>query len=636
MRFFFIAFLLPLYVLAQDIDYSVSAIPEELLPGANAVVRLEQMDVKITSKKSMSASYKRVVTVLNESGDEQVMGYVGYDNGIRVKDVSAKIYNEQGKLTEKIKRNDFVDVSAVDGGSLYTDSRVLILNYFPVQYPYTVEFEYQITSNNTGTIPYWYFLKDFLVSVEASKYSINYSSPELKPKIREKNFDGYNIKKEETENGVKYAVESIKMVRDEALRPSLSNVMPHILLAPTSFYYEGFEGRIVNWEDAGKWMNSKILQGRDVLDESTKNLAKSLVKDVNDDLEKAKIIYNYVQENTRYISVQVGIGGIRPIEAQEVDQVKYGDCKGLSNYTKSLLTAVGVESYYVHVQAGSDIVDFETDFASLAQGNHVILAVPYKGRYYWLDSTSQTIPFGFIADFTDDRNVLVMKPDGGELVKTNTYTEEDNHQNTTGEYQVDEQGNLNAKILIRTAGTQYGNHYFLEDSNEKDIKKYYQKYWNNINNLNLVSHSFKNNKDKVEFIEEVTISADKYAASTNGRILFVANALNNQQYIPPRYRNRNFPFEIQRGYLDEDKYSIALPKGYLLESLPVGIAIESKFGIYQFQFSKEGPEKIWVTRKVLLKKGYYPKEDYRDFRNFMKSITKHDKSKIVISKSTQP
>ena len=118
-----------------------------------------------------------------------------------------------------------------------------------------------------------------------------------------------------------------------------------------------------------------------------------MVTGIEDKLEKAKIIYKYVQENTRYISVQIGIGGFRPINAIDVDRVKYGDCKGLSNYTMALLKAVNVPSYYTVVEAGNRKVDFEDDFADLRQGNHAILAIPYKGSYYWIDCTSQIHPF---------------------------------------------------------------------------------------------------------------------------------------------------------------------------------------------------------------------------------------------------
>src|SRR5690606_16810927 len=98
-----------------------------------------------------------------------------------------------------------------------------------------------------------------------------------------------------------------------------------------------------------------------------------------------------------------------------------GDCKGLTNYTLALLKAVGVESHYAVVEAGRAKIDLEEDFPTLAQGNHVILAIPHKGGYHWLDCTSQYLPFGYIGDFTDDRKAFVVTPEGGEIVGTTAY-----------------------------------------------------------------------------------------------------------------------------------------------------------------------------------------------------------------------
>ena len=49
-----------------------------------------------------------------------------------------------------------------------------------------------------------------------------------------------------------------------------------------------------------------------------------------DTREKIRVLYRYLQQNHRYISVQVGIGGMQPISASAVYTNGYGDCKGLS------------------------------------------------------------------------------------------------------------------------------------------------------------------------------------------------------------------------------------------------------------------------------------------------------------------
>src|SRR3546814_20146460 len=68
-----------------------------------------------------------------------------------------------------------------------------------------------------------------------------------------------------------------------------------------------------------------------------------LVSDADSDREKAARIYHYMQQKNRYVSIQVGIGGLQPMFAEEVDRLSYGDCKGLANYTRSEERRVGKE-----------------------------------------------------------------------------------------------------------------------------------------------------------------------------------------------------------------------------------------------------------------------------------------------------
>ena len=49
-------------------------------------------------------------------------------------------------------------------------------------------------------------------------------------------------------------------------------------------------------------------------------------------------------------------------------------------------------------------------------------------NYVFLECTSQDDPFGYQANFTDDRDVLVIKPEGGEIIRTKNYENKDNSQ----------------------------------------------------------------------------------------------------------------------------------------------------------------------------------------------------------------
>jgi len=508
------------------------------------------------------------------------------------------------------------------------------MEYTPTQYPYTVEFTSEVTTKNTGYIPSWYFIDGFRVSVEKSNYAVNYNYEEQKPRIKERNLNKIKVEKTETTNSIIYNASNIVAVKGEQLAPSFSKIMPQLNVMLENFNYEGYKGSIKNWKDVGLWMHTNLLKGRDGIPAGTKEQVKSLVNGVTDDLEKAKIVYKYVQDNTRYISVQVGVGGIQPISAINVDRVKYGDCKGLSNYTKGLLNAVGVPAFYTHVEAGKNKIDFDEDFPSLAAGNHVILAIPYGSNYYWIDCTSKIHPFGFIGDFTDDRKVLIMKPEGGELVKTKSYIDKENYQKTEAIYTISKEGGIAGDITINTKGIQYDNRFYLEDRKNEDIIKHYKQYWNTINNLKIINHEFSNDREKVIFNEKIKIEAVNYGIISGDRILFAVNAFNKNANVPNRYRNRKLPFEIQRGYLDEDDFLIKIPENYVVEAMPETKNIETEFGMYKILVElQEDQKSILYKRSLLLKKGVYPKEKYADYRSFKKEIASLDNSKIVLVKS---
>ena len=413
--------MLTLTTFAQDQAlFNSETIPEHLLEKADAVVRYENSTIELNGQDDMSYNYSRVVTVLNERGNHHLRTIVGYDTSRKIKKIEAYVYDKNGQEIKRVKKRDFRDFSAVDGGTLYSDSRVLVMAYDPTDYPYTVHFTYTMETPDTAAIPSWRPLSSYNLAVEESTYQLT-DHANLGLRHKEVNFEGYSVEKESTSNSIRYSLKDVPAFVFEDLSPSLEVIMPRAMLAVERFHYGGVVGNAKDWNEFGGWIQNSLLNGRDQLSEETKSQVNQLVKECTTDREKAEKIVKYVQDNTRYISVQVGIGGIQPIAANEVDELKYGDCKGLTNYTKALLKSVGVQSYYTVVEAGQMISDFDPEFPTLEQGNHVILCIPQGEDLVWMDCTSQVHPFGFIGDFTDNRNVLVIKPDGIEMIKTEAY-----------------------------------------------------------------------------------------------------------------------------------------------------------------------------------------------------------------------
>jgi len=616
---------------AQKNEYSILLISDSLKVNANAVVRLNQIDIVIYSQRNMTISTKRVITVLNEKGLSAIDAVENYNKKTTVKDIEAYVYDGLGNEVKKIKRKDFKDQSAVGSSTLFSDSRYVYIDYTPTQYPFTVVYESKLETSNTAFIPQWYPVSNFFVSVEKSVLNVD-CPVNLGFKKMEFNFENFNIQKtNDTPTQLSYTASNILAQKQEDYSPAFSAVLPKVMMALELFHLEDVDGSAKTWKEFGQWYSDEILSGTTVLSEETKAKMRTLVGEEKDPIRKAKLIYNYVQQKSRYVSIQVGIGGWKPMYANDVDRLGYGDCKALTNYTKALLEAVGVPSYNTILYGDSYKKDIESEFVSM-QGNHMILAIPNGNKYTWLECTSQDDPFGYQGTFTDDRNVLVIKPEGGEIVRTKLYEDRDNTQLSSGTYSLSKEGDLLGEITIISEGSQYNQKAMLENLQPTEKEAHYKKYWSNISNLKINKTAFSNDKENVRLTERTEISAVNYGNISGGKMMFALNAYNQYTGTVKRIRNRKNPFEIQRGFSDVDEITIVLPHEFAIEFLPNNYELKSKFGAYKTEFIKKDNGSILYKRSLFMNKGMYSNTEYDEYRVFIEQVSRNDNAKTILTK----
>ncbi|WP_348813065.1 DUF3857 domain-containing protein [Flavobacterium maritimum] len=620
------------FIFAQKAEYSSLTISDSLKENANAVVRLNQIDIVITSQRSMNIKTKRVVTVLNEKGLTSIDAVEGYDKRTTINNIEATVFDAAGKEIKRIKRKDFKDRSAVDGGTLFSDSRYIYLDYTPIQYPFTIIYDSESQTSTTAFVPQWYPLTDYFLSVEKSVLNVSYPA-NLGFKKMEFNFSNFNIQKTvDTATQLSYTATNILAFKREDYSPAFGSIFPKVMMGLELFHLEGIDGNAKSWKEMGLWFSDKILSETMDLTQETKIKIKQLVGDEKDPIKKAKIIYNYVQQKVRYISIQEGIGGWKPMQASDVDRLGYGDCKALTNYTRALLQTVDVPSYYTRLYGDRNKKDVVADFVSM-QSNHVILAIPTGDNYIWLECTSQDDPFGYQGTFTDDRNVLIMKPEGGEIVRTKIYEDKGNLQMSKGTYTLTSDGAFSGKIAIASEGSQYSQKVSVEQLQPTDKEAHYKSYWSNINNLKINKVIFSNDKESIRFTENADISAVNFGTLTNGKMMFTVNAFNQFSESVKRIRNRKNPFEIQRGYLDTDEIAIVLPSGFSVEFLPNNFELSTKYGEYKTEIVKKDATNLVYKRTLFVKKGLYSNKEYDEYRLFMEQISKNDNAKIILTQN---
>jgi hypothetical protein len=484
-------------------------------------------------------------------------------------------------------------------------------------------------SSNTAFIPGWYPIDDLYESVEKSTFSITYPS-DLGFKFKEFNIADRAIVKQQTENTIQFTASQLLAEKNEEYGVSYLSRMPYVIFGLEKFSLEGVSGNATSWKDFGQWMYSSFLANNEQVSPDTQIKLTALIGTEKDPVKKAKLVYKFMQDKTRYVSVQMGIGGWKPMLSSDVDRLGYGDCKALSNYTRALLKSVGVTSYYTIIYGGEQKRSLHQDFVSM-QGNHAVLAIPNEKGYYFLECTSQKKPFGYEGDFTDDRYALVVKPDGGELIKTNQFETLKSTQISKGSYAIDPLGNLSGTIKIVSKGIQYENVYELKDLPKQETEDYYKSHFRWINNLKLQKYKYTDDRDEVTFTEDLEISAANYMAVSGTTLMLTLNVFNQNNVIPQRYRNRKTNFEIDRGFQDVDEIEISISDQFKIDAKPENIEINSKFGSYALEYTFLPNNKILYKRKISISNGVFDKSEYEEYRKFKEQIAKNDNAKIVLS-----
>jgi hypothetical protein len=604
--------------------YLFDSIPDNLKRGAAAVVRSHQSLFTLRKPGNAVHHEKKVITLLNEDADHFRTIDVVYNEFSKVNFLRGVVYDEKGEIVKTLGIFDILDRSAVMGGVFYSDYRVKSL-YFPkYKYPYTIEFEYEEELYSLINYPEWKFQELPDVSVERSGIQIIVPRGMIFRYFTEMVRNQVDSVVQKDVTIYTWQEENIQARARKQYTYKEIQKLPSMYSAPMDFEYGGYRGSMNSWKSFGEWSYS-LIQGRDVLTEEQKRKVSDIVSTAKDEREKVKLIYQYMQSTTRYVLISLGIGGFQPAEASAVGRNGFGDCKALVNYTKSLLLAAGINSFYTLVMSGPGEGDqIRRDFV-INHFNHVILCVPLQKDTVWLECTNQRMPFNYLAQ-TDDRYALLITPEGGKLIKTPAFGKRDNVFRRTGSVSLNNFGKSSARLSdyysgvdFFSAGGQFG--MASEDELKRDLNSSLR-----FPDINVTSAKFSEN------ISEKPSAVFSYEASINdfaklsGRMMTFNPSIDNEEYL------QDMPMNLKVHYYRTSYDSIAynLPLGYKVEFKPADVNLESEFGKFRYQLETK-TDKIIYRRYFEINKGTIPVEKFEAFRSFINTIAKTDRQRIILT-----
>ncbi|HEY4326524.1 MAG TPA: DUF3857 domain-containing transglutaminase family protein [Mucilaginibacter sp.] len=607
--------------------YVAAGIPDSLKEDANSVIRYSNIIKTVKGPGKENIKVRTIVTILNEKADHEAVMRLDYNKKFyTLSSIEMRVFNDKGVLIKKYHKSDMYDGASNDDETLVSDDRFLAVKHNIVSYPITIEKEYEIDETSLLDLGSWNIQKDEQ-SIQASYYRILIGNnagfrylnknTTIKPVITAA--DG-NIQYD-------WQLKNARAIKKEDGAEAWK-VFPHIYFGANNFEFYGVPGDFSSWSSYGKWQRALNADVCSLTPEREAEIRK-MTDTFKTEKEKVKYLYSYMQQNMRYVSVQLGIGGLKPFPATFVDKKKYGDCKALSNYMSALLKAVNIPSCYAMINAepNGEPADLLFPYDPF---NHVILCVPLKNDTTWLECTNHIRSFGQLDSYTENRTALIVTDDGGKLVSTPKSNAQENQFKSEAHIILDADGG--AKTQIKISGTGEYRELFIGLSAAKmdDQKEFLLR---DLAIKQPSSFDFVSGKDNND-IKEVTLNLDydKFCDIKAGDKQFYRPAAftlwdNTVPVLEKRKTDYYFDFPRQKSSVT----TIDLPTGFEVETLPINQSLKFIYGDYDVKYVYDAAKnQVVSTAKFTLTNHVIPAAKYTELQQYLDAVAKAQNKKLVI------
>ena len=544
------------------------------LQGQDVTVLEKTIELELTGTRSAVCRHHETIRINNEHGDGAASFYVGCGKDLALESFSGVITDATGRVLKKVKKSELIRSEYSE--ALASDDYQYVFPYSPTSHPVTVTYDWE-TEMSHGIYALPVFAPQTGYEMEVVKASYHIQAPQgtelrwhaenCSPVVREgTDAKGHHLWDVE--------MDSLAPLHRYAWGEPLRRQRPAIYFIPSGFEMGGYECDLSSWQTFGKH-NWTMNQGRDQLPPELIERLHQLTNTCQSDRSRVRMVRQLLGETTRYVNIELGIGGFQTRTAQEVYRTGFGDCKALTNYFCAMLHALGLPAVYTLISTEHERLF--ADFPSLQQLNHVIAQVPLPGDTLWVECTNARVPYDYIPASWADHDALLITEEGGVLTHVPAQRAEQNVE--AAHYDIDLKADGSARIAFSSyeTGLCFEQDLHMLLAKDADRRKavlqsiYLPK--GTIERLDVSSEG-----SRLELGWEAT--SQGYGRRTGSR-LFVPVC----PYQYAKVRNTKEPAHVidqqGDGYTHRDTIVLHLPEGYEIEQLPQSGRIETEFGCYE-------------------------------------------------------
>ncbi len=404
------------------------------------------------------------------------------------------------------------------------------------------------------------------------------------------------------------------------------------------------------WRALGLWQEQLEQHRPDPTPEITAK-AQELTAGATDFYTRLNRITDYIQKNIRYFIVAKGIGGWQAHFAGDIYRNRYGDCKDKTTLLISMLQAVGIRAYYLHVDSRRGIIDPKNP--SLA-GNHMITAIEVpdgvndprlvalvkavNGKHLLIfDPTDEETPVGLIRGALQGAYGNISNGGDSQVLPLPVLPPESAGLSRKGSFTLTADGALAGDVAeVFTGDDATNERWFIKENDSKQIhEKLENGLGSDLPGLTFKGYEFHGTADLDKPLDlDLHISATGYAHPAGPLLLIRPRVLGTHAHpVPDVMEGKPRAYSIELGHPGRwhDSFDIAFPAGYVVDEIPDPVNVDVDFASYHSAITAKA-NTLHYERDFVVRQVEVPAEKAASFRKLQNVILSDEKGTAVLKK----
>ena len=604
-----------------------------------AVVLLEETTLTVQPEGKSIEHVRRVVKILRPGGRSYGEIAVWFNRDSRLSYLHVWSIGPDGH-EYAMKDNEIIERSWQGGGVLYDDARAKTADAPARDVNAVIAYEYE------QRVPFYESEDSFDLQESIPKLKQSYIL-RLPPGWQYKTAWHRHAPIQPTETGNQLEWDAAEMpaldLHDVPAAPSTKGLYARGIIS-----YSGGGGprSSGDWQSIGAYIQ-RLDQDRAAPSPELAAKAQELVAGKTDFADKVQAIGEFVQQQIRYVAIEIGIGGAQPHPAADIFHSRYGDCKDKATLLAAMLGSVGIHATWVYV-------DTERGFilpdAPSFRGNHAIAAIQlpdgYESprlhsivkarsgkRFLIFDPTWEYTPFGVLESNLQGSYGILADGSDSQLIEFPVLAPELNSVARSAHLKLADDGSLSGQVTVRRSGD-IAAHWrrLCHEENERDQRQEIERMLNrDLGPLTLGKTTAENaNTLTREFVQQYDVTVPQYGR-TQGSLLMVRPRILGSDSMELDGKIRIYPVDLGATRIVKDEFDVELPPNFAIDELPDPVSVDMGFAAYQSRTEMHGSTLHYV-RRYTVRQVEVPADKYAALRQLIGQIERDEHAQAVFTR----